>query len=279
VNIGPVSLRLRDGAGESGEMLTLGQVAYDRAAYEATAGVVDVPFPPEAAPLLERGHLVLVHDRSGDVLLSEADSIVETDDRGVYLQEGEERQITLRARERGAAVPAGFRVHLEEYDTTDIKGLPGAPTVAEARVVEIPDDVPVEADGTASVTLRARRPGVCVIRFVPMGAPPSTFNPSKDFFANVRVLPEDNYDHVSDEALTYERVFQEVLRYYHVIYPAMSHIIDWSNEDAVRAHAGAILERISKPSWDRFGYMPRTRELSDGKRKLLERWCRLQQEQ
>jgi hypothetical protein len=70
-----------------------------------------------------------------------------------------------------------------------------------------------------------------------------------------------------------------VLRYFHLLYPAMSRIVNWADEDAVRLRASGILARTAGELWDHFGYMPRTRELSDGKRKLLARWCRLQQEQ
>jgi len=115
-----------------------------------------------------------------------------------------------------------------------------------------------------------------VIRFVPPGALPAPFNPTTDGFAVVRVLPADDYDHIPDDLVTYAFVYQEVLRYYHLLYPAMSRIINWADEDDVRANAAGISDRISKGSSDRFGYMPRTRDLSDGKRKLLERWCRLQ---
>ena len=58
----------------------------------------------------------------------------------------------------------------------------------------------------------------------------------------------------------------------------MSRHIDWSNEERVRENVDGILARISKEGWHSYGYMPRTRELSDGKRKLLQRWCRLQQQ-
>ena len=276
VNVGPVSLRLLDP--DSGDTVTLGQIAYDRAAYEATAGLVEVPISKEAEPLLARGQLLLVHDLSGDALLAEAAATVETDDRALYLQEGETRQMVLRATVRGRPAPAGFRMRLETYDTTSIKGLPGSPAVGPARPVEIGDEATIGKDGTATVTLTARRPGTCVIRFVPPGAPPSSFNPTTDGFACVRILPLDNYGHVPDAELTYELVYQEVLRYYHLLYPAMSRIINWADEEAVRPRAGGILARISSELRDHFGSMPRTRELSDGKRKLLERWCRLQQE-
>jgi hypothetical protein len=37
--------------------------------------------------------------------------------------------------------------------------------------------------------------------------------------------------------------------------------------------AQSLRDRIDPAGWDRFSYMPRTRELSAGKRALLQRWC------
>jgi hypothetical protein len=43
----------------------------------------------------------------------------------------------------------------------------------------------------------------------------------------------------------------------------------------VRASAIGFEERASKALWHSSGYMPRTRELSDGKLRLLHRWFQL----
>ena len=93
----------------------------------------------------------------------------------------------------------------------------------------------------------------------------------------MRVLPEDDYDHVPDEQLTFEFIYREVLQYYHLVYPAMSRRqrIDFSNEKAVRASAIGFEERASKALWHSSAYMHRTRELYDGKLKLLHRWFQL----
>jgi hypothetical protein len=88
------------------------------------------------------------------------------------------------------------------------------------------------------------------------------------------VLPKDDYSSISDGDLTFAFVYQEVLRYYHLTYPAMSKVFLLNDEATVTSQAAAILHVIAKDSWPRYGYMPRTRELSDGKRTLLERWCR-----
>lgn len=274
VNLGPVWVQSHHEDNDGDEKSTrLGPVPYDKSAYQATAGVVDVPYSPDVEPFLDKGQLRLVgDDRSGTVLLSETDLMVETDGRAFYLQEGETQQVHLRAAEKGRTPQLEVTVRLEQYVTTNIKGMVLASL--DTQVVEIPDQIDVGPEGGADLSVKAKRPGVCVIRFVP--GTTRAFDPTTDFFTNVRVLPADDYDDLPDEQLTFDLLEQEILRYYYVLYPAMTDIIDLGDESEMRRSAGRIASQISKDNWSEYGYMPRTRELSDGKRKLLTRWCRLQ---
>jgi hypothetical protein len=101
------------------------------------------------------------------------------------------------------------------------------------------------------------------------------FHGPLDFFTNVRVLPRDDFSTVPDHDLTFAFVYKNVLQYYYLIYPTMDRFIDLSSEQNVRDNADALLARIAKDRLRHWDYMPRTRELSDGKRALLERWLRL----
>jgi hypothetical protein len=271
VNVGPVSLQLR----HNDRLFDLGSIAYHQTAYEMTAGVVDVPYSEEVEPHLDEGQFLLVHDGSQNVLLAETDWTVETDDRAIYIQEGETRAIRVRLANKGRPPGRSVAVRLEQYVTSDIKGLPRVPAGPDTQVVEMPARISVRSDGGARLRLKAKRPGTCMIRFVLAEEPGCAFDPTTDFFTNLRVLPADNYDHIPDEQLTFEFIYQEVLRYYYIVYPVMSRFVDFSNEQSVRAHASDIEALTAKALWHCYDYMPRTRELSDGKRNLLHRWCRL----
>ncbi|GAG75053.1 unnamed protein product, partial [marine sediment metagenome] len=87
VDPGPISLRVRFQNNGAQQEQTIGPVAYDQTTYESTGGVVDVPFADAVAPLLPDGQLVLVLDSSGDPVLTENESNVQSDDRGIYLQD------------------------------------------------------------------------------------------------------------------------------------------------------------------------------------------------
>jgi hypothetical protein len=97
---------------------------------------------------------------------------------------------------------------------------------------------------------------------------------ARDPYVSVRVLPADDYAHVGDDELTFGLVYKEVLRYYHLLHPAMSRVLDLSDERVMTAVAGTLLQRTDPAAWLGARYMPRTRDLSAGKRRLLERWCR-----
>jgi hypothetical protein len=47
----------------------------------------------------------------------------------------------------------------------------------------------------------------------------------------------------------------------------------FQNEAIAKQNASNIRQFIDKSTWNSTSYMPVSRDLSDGKRKLLQRWC------
>jgi hypothetical protein len=66
-----------------------------------------------------------------------------------------------------------------------------------------------------------------------------------------------------------------VIRYFYLIYPAMFVRVAFQNEEIARQNASNIKQFIDKSTWNSTSYMPVSRDLSDGKRDLLARWCTL----
>ncbi|MGH2719805.1 MAG: hypothetical protein ACRDJU_14695, partial [Actinomycetota bacterium] len=96
-------------------------------------------------------------------------------------------------------------------------------------------------------------------------------------------LPDDNqYASVPDAELTFAYIYREVFSYYSILYPVMSRIIPWGpvntphDPDRVAQFAALIADSISDERRGTTLEMPVTRELSAGKRALLQRWCNLQ---
>jgi hypothetical protein len=101
----------------------------------------------------------------------------------------------------------------------------------------------------------------------------------------LRILPngEDFSQYYMDPAveeatgndlLTFDVVYRKVLRTYYILYPAMNQVFALNSEKAVTPMAKAILQRTEKSLWMTTGYMPRTRDMSASRRRLLRAWCR-----
>jgi hypothetical protein len=114
-----------------------------------------------------------------------------------------------------------------------------------------------------------------------MGPPYITNAPS----ISLRILPNDEdfssyyvdpvaQEPLGNDKLTFEVVYQKVLQTYYLLYPIMNQIFPLNSEGAVAAQAKAIL-RVTDPAlWMSINYMPRTRDMSDSRRRLLQAWCR-----
>ncbi len=263
---------------------------YNKVAYEAKGGIIDIKVDDEEAEYYLKegnGQLCLTFEGVNHEKLVEVDFAVETDQRGIYLQEGgKEETLNLRVFRKGKPAEEAVKVRLEQYIMTNVAKnpvpIPAKPAPKEEYIVKMSapnmsgdSEILIEAGGIAQVTLTPEKSGTCVIRFVLVDQPGGKFRFTftTSFFTNVRVLPEDNYDEkFRDRVPTFQDIFDEVLCYYYLLYPAMR-FINLSDEATVRRHAHRLKELVSKEVWHRAKYMPVTRELSDGKRKLLERWC------
>ena len=269
VDYGPAHLMIR---GESGKPdVVLGSVRYDKASYEATSGICEVEYPEGAEADIEAGRLVL---RTGDpsALIEEVDLVVQSDDRCVYMDEGTCKQVCLQVRRRGGAPsqPICVWAVVTPWD--------GTPEGA----VEVPEKVEVPPEGKATLVVTAKRPGGAHVRFFTSeeaAAEAGTFGPPKwstESFIDVRVLPaDDECDELTGDKLTFDALCQQVIRHYHLLYPAMSlWVIDLSSE-AMWSDPGFVSKVRARITMDResFEHMPRSRDLSAGKRRLLERWC------
>jgi hypothetical protein len=257
-SLGGFMLRTRHGT----ESSDIGPVPYDKATYEQTAGIVEVEFDPALGPAIAAGELVMTSDTSGE-LLAESPVMVESDDRCVYLQQGESATVRFSALTRGAPLAEPVRYLMFDEPSADATG----------RVVKFSESVEVGTGAGNAVTLLAENPGCTVIRLI---RDPSArqLDITRDPYFSVRVLPADDFDRLADDELTFPLIYQEVLRYYHLLHPVMSRRLDLSDEKVVTLAASTLLGRTDPNGWSGARYMPRTRDLSAGKRRLLERWCR-----
>ncbi len=113
-------------------------------------------------------------------------------------------------------------------------------------------------------------------------APPKIATVS-DAYINVRTLPFDDplAQTTPDGALTWDWIYTNILGLYDVLNPVMERTANpainkpLSDPQRMRALVGAIKRATSKANFESAGYMPVTRDLSNGRRILLHRWCDL----
>jgi hypothetical protein len=127
---------------------------------------------------------------------------------------------------------------------------------------------------------------------VPAGFPPQSYltfmNPP--FLTNapsisLRILPNDedfsqyyidpnSPEPVGNDLLTFQVLYEKVLRTYYLLYPVMIPIVQLNSEQDVAKNAQAILKVTDPSIWMTDGYMPRTRDMSGTRATLLQAWCR-----
>jgi hypothetical protein len=102
---------------------------------------------------------------------------------------------------------------------------------------------------------------------------------------SLRILPNDEdfnqyyvdpgaEDPVGNELLTFDVLYEKVLRIYYLLYPVMIPYVRLNSEEDVRKNAQAILQTTERSLWMSIGFMPRTRDMSSSRTRLLRAWCR-----
>jgi hypothetical protein len=255
---------------------------YAQSAYDASGGMIEFPFTAGQLNAINSGTLQLVQQgASGGPALLESQFMAETDQRGSYIDEGETKSITIRVYEKGATPTSSVQVLVAQYD---INGdLITDQSKLILKLVQPSSGVVPIANGAGTISFQPLQAGICYLFFYPFTgttppAPPSSgFNTPADFFAVVRALPFDNAleANTPDSKLSWSFIYNQVLETYDVIYPVMSQVRNLADRNVVDAMAEQLKFAISLDSFESTLYMPITRELSAGKRKLLQRYVNL----
>jgi hypothetical protein len=209
---------------------SFGSDQYDQSAYEANGGIVDVPFASgvtasDVTTWAAEGLLALMNQ--GQTASLELPLTVQTDDRGVYIDECQLQTITLQVLYKGAPAPAGTQVALAQYypwpllvstgewvlfGTTPPSGGDGPfcnVTPAGPYLTFLDGDmVTVDTGGSATVQIASQAAGFPIVAYYPFlaGAPVPLLQPQvtfsfvnyqtytigTSFFTAVRALPFDN---------------------------------------------------------------------------------------
>ncbi|WP_165226685.1 hypothetical protein [Aquisphaera insulae] len=271
-------------------------IDYRYPAYKATAGILDVTYDPRVVTReqLDRGSLVLLSligapgDQPVPLLVEVPEGlVVDTDDRGLYLDVDDRDHVHILVRQRGGPPDHDVPIWIWEYQNYLVPagpleragGIPKLvdqgsgldPRVSFPAVVNFPkgrtDPLPVP--------IKALRPGAVALALTLDGRPlPAGYPWDTAAYAGARVMPDDDFSKVPPHRRTsWKFMYKHVWRYYRIVFPAMSRIIPMDSRKDMEAAAREIVARTDPKAWHSTHYMPPSRDLSRGKRKLIMEWA------
>jgi hypothetical protein len=327
---GTVDVGVRLPSGAFNLIGSFGYDQYDKAAYSAKGGLVDVPFQPGVTQdliqqWLQQDNGLLALRTQGQILSLEAPLTAQTDNRGVYIDQSQSQQIQLQVRYKNALPPAGTYVQVAQYfpwmlelgsSSWSLFGATPPPTSQDPGPVcnALPASpylrianpfVPVDAQGNAAVGIASQAPGFPILAFYPLlsgqGASypvnvgfafsaPGVPTIGSSFYSVARVLPFD--DGLLSEFVDcwngtgsyagqpkYNRlqawhfIYGKILYVYDMIFPVMDQFMPLGNLPRVEGAIDQLMMMITADMEVASTlYMPVTRDLSAGKRRVLETW-------
>lgn len=305
IDFGPLSLGVVNGDGTFTQIVDIGYEQYGQSAYEASAGIIDIPFPDSGTgALLQAGSLAI--QVQGQRALLEQVYSAQTDERGIYLDEGGQDEFDLTVYQMGVPSP-GTNVLIAKYDASLSLIATASPqlvnftngnqtTITVGGVTTAVTSVTTDGSGIASVGIEAQSPGFPVLAFFPytgdtLPQPPAALlGPAGSlityaFYTTIRVLPFDDavpgqfvdlWNTSGDQQQAWQFIYSNILYVYDMLFSVMLEYVDLGSQSAVEANLSGIWSAIAEEAAQESTYaMPITRDMSAGKRLALQLWIYL----
>jgi hypothetical protein len=316
-NVGAVQLMVVPPTGPAQPIAAVdyGLTNYDD--YFNFGGIVDISYDSSLYPAISQGLLALKATSAPNpnvTLLQEIPIRVVTDDRTAYLAPGAQNvPMRIKVSERGGPTTAPTPLYLFEYmnvivpepnakpNTPCVDGVRPNQTVAQepTQILKLPQNVVIPAgQGYADwfeVPISTTGTGATIVAYQLEDAP---FSGQTEFgvplvvgvpgwstatYSAIRVFENDDFSALYAKGpLQWTDVYNNVLRYYYLIYPAMSRFIPLNLEDAIVGAGDLIKQRLrpcTDPQFLTTHNMPVTRQMSPGKVKLVIDFINQQQQQ
>ncbi|MEQ8405439.1 MAG: hypothetical protein RKE49_10095 [Oceanicaulis sp.] len=241
---------------------------YNRAAYEATGGLIKIDLP-DLLPGAEDMVFSIKAQGDGPTYLDEVRYRALPDEPNVYANESEARQLRVQVYDRGRPAGAGLTVTwspLQDAGSTDTTHWSATTDATGAVYLHVDTS---KAQIYAYVFQVGDSPVLPVVNGAPTGSSLG-FNPMVNPYAYIRVLPQDA--DIAAMEPSWENVYGHVLANFNAIAPCMDNWLRLDDEQQVRAYA-PLVKRLTDPAaFEEFRYMPPTRDLTPGARTLLYNW-------
>jgi hypothetical protein len=230
---------------------------YDRAAFEATSGIIDLPLDSGVVKQLAGMNLAITA-ADGTTYLQEDVQRAIPMSPNIYVNQGESAQVVVQVYERGVPASAGVTVTMSDMNATQAASM--SLKTNEAGQVTFP-----LLSGTAEIIGWVFQTGENPI--LPVG---NAFTPLNFTYAYQRVLPADN--DIGQLAPTWDNAYNHVLANWEAMAPCMDNWLRLSDEQQVRSYANVIKALTDPANFEYFRFMPVTRDMSNGQRTLLYRF-------
>jgi hypothetical protein len=231
IDLGNITLAVQRSPTAATPIATLAYRDYDQGSYEQGGGIIDVKFDPALAQQIVDGTLVFQAPAPDGTVtaLGEQLWVAQTDERGIYLNEGESKSFDVSVSYKGNRAPnaklliAKYAPALSSLTPLSYLGAPvNAVAATDPQIVSVtngktsvvrvtgdgaPIDtsvtvVDVDANGVAHVDIAAVSAGLPVLMFYPFAADAAAPTPAYDFdnkipsgisyYTTIRVLPFDD---------------------------------------------------------------------------------------
>jgi len=299
-DFGEVSLVVSAGTNSA----TIGTVEYANTSqgdYQGWVFDFDISGNKDALKVLEdaEAKFTLVHSLLG-VILEETDYYFVSNQQAIYAEQFEAGALFLN---QGTTEPATVSVFHRGQELAADKCPPI--TVWQYRSIPLQDPgnaVPLSTNHKPGqpIIVDTSQPGNFLFTFsvndksspAPANYPPQSYSVfmNPPFITNapsisLRILPNSEdfsqyyvdpaaAEPVGNELLTFDVVYEKVLRTYYLLYPVMIPFVRLNSERDCRRNARNILRATEPSIWMSTDYMPRTRDMSASRLKLLRAWCR-----
>jgi hypothetical protein len=292
-NFGPVTLSVARGNSTA----TIGAIDYTNVEAGNDRGWIfdfDISSNPAAQGILSApGASFSLQSPAYGAVLSETVHYFVSNQQGIYaeqnglgdafLNQGTTEPLTVYVFSGGLLLPPGQcpPITVWQYRSIPLEAPGNAVAIATNLKPGEPIVVDTSQPGNYAFTFSTNAsefPPISYLTF--MNPPYITNSPS----ITLRILPNnvdfsqyyvDPYaaEPVGNDKLTWDIVYQNSLRTYYLLYPAMNQVFPLNSEEWVTKFAQGILDRTETGIWMTSAYMPRTRDMSESRRKLLRAWC------
>jgi hypothetical protein len=312
-DFGPLDLGVSNSAGGFTSIYQIPYSQYAREAYEASAGIIDIPF---ADTTIGSGVGAFLNTGTLSIQVQSTPALVElqysaqTDSRGIYIDEGGSADFDITVYNFGVPSP-NTNVMVAQYDA-NLSLIPtnGSPLVyfANGEIQNLMSGgttttvttLTTNGDGVGNCSIGWSEPGFAVLAFFPYsgntipGPPISLLGPCQTtsgsityaFYTTVRALPADDgvpqqfvdlwNSTNGDQTQAWNFIYTNILYIYDMLFNVMLKFVNLGDQSAFARKIVPIWSAISaENAVEGTTAMPITRDLSAGKRLTLQLWIYL----